>query len=147
MHFPYRRLHQPKAGLRNRNSNFRLWLETSEVFDSRSGSNIQKRLATNTKWFGQLKTEKLCFICTFVLLHQHRWSVTKWCVWWIVEHVQKIGEAPIYTEGSMAVEKIFSRWWPNAFLQGWANSGEISFYQLETKRLTFFSTKKFIGKY
>jgi len=42
--------------------------------------------------------------------------------------------------------KDFSRWWPNAFFQGWANNGEISFYQLETKRLIF-STKKLIGKY
>jgi len=35
----------------------------------------------------------------------------------------------------------FSRWWPNAFFQGWANSGEISFYQLESKRRTFFYSK------
>ena len=33
--------------------------------------------------------------------------------------------------------KDFSRWWPNAFFQGWANNGEISFYQLETKTLIF----------
>jgi len=51
---------------------------------------------------------------------------------------KNVGEALIYTERSMGVEKIFSRWWPNAFFQGWANSSEISFYQLETKRLTFF---------
>jgi len=53
-----------------------------------------------------------------------------------MEHVQKVGESLIYTEKSTGVEKIFSRWWQNAFFQGWANSGEISFYQLETKRLT-----------
>jgi len=42
MHFPYRRLHQPEAGLRSRNSHFRprLWLQlqTSKVFESRSCS-------------------------------------------------------------------------------------------------------------
>jgi len=32
----------------------------------------------------------------------------------------------------------FDRWWANAFFQEWANSGEISFYQLETNRRTFF---------
>jgi len=52
--FPYRGLHQPQAGLRIWNSNFRLWLQTSEVSGFRSGSNIQKLLATVTKWFGQL---------------------------------------------------------------------------------------------
>jgi len=31
-----------------------------------------------------------------------------------------------------------ARRWPNAFFQEWANSGQISFYQLETKRQTFF---------
>jgi len=40
----------------------------------------------------------------------------------------------------------FSRWWPNAFFQGWANSGEIYFtnWKLRNK---YFSTKTLIGKY
>jgi len=59
----------------------------------------------------------------------------------------KVVEGLIYAERSMGVEKIFSRGaaladfsrrWPNAFFQGWAKSGEISFYLLETKRQTFF---------
>jgi len=32
----------------------------------------------------------------------------------------------------------FARWWANAFFQEWANSDQISFYQLETKKQTFF---------
>jgi len=32
----------------------------------------------------------------------------------------------------------FARWWANSFFQEWANSGEISFYQLEANRQTFF---------
>jgi len=31
----------------------------------------------------------------------------------------------------------FVRWWANAYFQEWANSGEISFYQLETNRHIF----------
>jgi len=118
MHFPHRRLHQPKAGLRSRNSNFKLWLQTSDVFDCRSGSYIQKRLATATKWFGQLKTEKHCLICTFALLYQHRWFVTKWCVWWIMEHVEKSLRILDLHRKEHERRKDFSRWWPNAFFPG-----------------------------
>jgi len=39
-----------------------------------------------------------------------------------------------------------ARRWPNAFFQERANSGEILFYQLDTKRQAF-STKKLMGKY
>jgi len=38
----------------------------------------------------------------------------------------------------MSVEKIFPGGGQTHFFQGWANSGEVSFYQFETKRLTFF---------
>ena len=93
-------------------------------------TNIQKLLATATKWFGQLKTEKHRLICAFVMLHQHRWGVTKWCVWLVVEHVQKCWRSPDLhrKENGRRID----------FFQGWTNSGEISFYQLETKRLRFF---------
>jgi len=109
MHFPHRRLHQPKAGLHSRNSNFRLWLQTSEVSDSWSGSNIHKLLASATKWFGQLKIEKHCLICTFVLLHQHRCGVTKWCVWWIDSGTcAKMLEKPWSTQkGAWASKRFF----------------------------------------
>jgi len=58
----------------------------------------------------------------------------------------KIWEALIYTQRSMRFGKIISmwgaivdfvRWWANAYFQEWANSGEISFYQLETNRHIF----------
>jgi len=41
----------------------------------------------------------------------------------------------------------FSGWWPNASFQGYTNSDEISSYQFDTKKKTFYYQKADLGKY
>jgi len=51
-------------------------------------------------------------------------------------HTKEHGLRKDFFQGEAIVD--FARWWANAFFQELANSGEISFYQLETNRQTFF---------
>ena len=76
-----------KPGLLGRNWDFRLWLQlqASKAFLVW----IQHLNELAPKWFGALKTENRCFICTIVFLHQQSWDVAKWWIGWIVGHVQR----------------------------------------------------------
>jgi len=60
------------------------------------------------KWFGPLKTENHGLICAIVLVHQYRWNVEKWYIWWIVGHAQKVWENLIYTQRSLGIGRSFS---------------------------------------
>jgi len=46
-----------------------------------------------------------------------------------------MGFGKIFSRGAIVR---FARGWAHAFFQEWVNSGEMSFYQLETNRQTFF---------
>jgi len=111
--------------------------------------NIIKKIVPPKNEFCPSKSQNLA-----TGLEAYRWGVAKWCVWWIVAHVQKNFRSPDLHTMEHGLRKDFSRgeivdfsrWWANAFSRCELTVVKFSFTNL---KLTdkHFSTEKLVGKY